>query len=129
MLGVASKAAFIEMATSFGKWLPDPQGKKFIELLENPKGDYISKFIEFRKRIEPIRTDLPEELADGMALTLDSVLDLLRVYRNDAGHPTGKKILREDDFTNLQRFARYLEKLYALKNFFDAHSKGSFINP
>lgn len=125
MLGVASEAAFLEMAISFGKWLSGTQRQKFIELIENPRTNYISKFTEFRKRIEPVRANLPDELADGMALTLDSVLDLLRVYRNDAGHPTGKKVSRDDAFINLQMFARYLQKLYALKSFFDSNQKAA----
>lgn len=128
MLGVASEAAFIEMASSFGKWLTESQRQKFFEILKNSKCNYIQKFAEFRKRIEPIRAKLPEGLSEGMALTLDSVLDLLRIYRNDAGHPTGKKVSREDDFISLQMFVRYLEKLYAFKSFFDTEGVGSVKN-
>ena len=54
-----------------------------------------------------------------MALTLDSVLDLLRIYRNQAGHPTGKHVSRDDAFITLQMFARYLQKLYTLRSFFE----------
>lgn len=54
-----------------------------------------------------------------MALTFDAVLDLLRIYRNDSGHPTGKHIDHDTAFINLQMFARYLEKLYQFKAFFD----------
>jgi hypothetical protein len=50
---------------------------------------------------------------------LDSVLDVSRIYRNDAGHPTGKRIGRDDAFINLQMVARVLQKLYALKGFFN----------
>lgn len=119
MLGVASEAAFLEMAPSFASWIPERQGAKLGELVRNPRSNYIAKFAEFRKRIEPLKSDLPDELSDSMALTLDAVLDLLRVYRNDAGHPTGKQIQRYDASVNLQMFARYLQKLYALKNFFE----------
>ncbi len=119
MLGVAAEAAFMEMAQSFGQWLPGGEGVKFVEMLDNPKQVYLAKFAEFRKRLEPRKPDLPRDLADGMALTLDSVLDVLRIYRNDAGHPTGKTIDREDALVNLQMAARVLQKLYALKAFFD----------
>lgn len=122
MLGVASEAGFLEMALAFGAWLPEAQGAKFDQLIRSPRMNYIAKFAEFRKRIEPRRSQLPAELSDGMSLTLDSVLDLLRVFRNDAGHPTGKQISREDAFINLQMFARYLQKLYALKAFFETTS-------
>ena len=76
------------------------------------------KFEEFRKRIEPRKVDLPDELADGMSLTFDAVLDLLRIRRNDAGHPTGKPVLREDQYISLQMFARYLQRLYQFRAFF-----------
>ncbi len=118
MLGVASEAAFLEMARSFGKWLPDGGGRKFLEIIEDRRTNYITKFLEFRKRVEPRKKSIPDKLSDGMSLTLDSILDLLRIYRNEAGHPTGKKITREDAFINLQMFARYLEKMYAFKAFF-----------
>lgn len=123
MLGVASEAAFLEMASSFTTWLPEKQGAKLGDLVRNPHRNYIAKFAEFRKRIEPIKGELPEELSDGMALTMDAVLDLLRVYRNDAGHPTGKQVQRQDAFINLQMFARYLQKLYALKTFFETDAR------
>lgn len=120
MLGVASEAAFLEMARSFGNWLPNGQRQRFLKIIENPHTIYLKKFIEFRKRVEPLKSSIPGELSDGMSLTLDSVLDLLRIYRNEAGHPTGKQVTREDAFINLQMFARYLQKLYALKAFFDS---------
>ena len=123
MLGVASEAAFLGMAPSFVAWLPEKQGTKLDGLIRNPRSNYIAKFAEFRKRIEPLRSELPEELSGNMALTLDAVLDLLRIYRNDAGHPTGRQIERHDAFINLQMFARYLQKLYALKAFFETNPR------
>ena len=112
MLGVASEAAFIDMASSFGGWLHLPKEReRFLTILENSRQNYITKFLEFRKRIEKYKTQIPDELSDGMALTLDSVLDLLRIYRNEAGHPTGKVVNRDDAFINLQMFARYLQNL------------------
>lgn len=118
MLGVASEAAFLEMARSFASWLPDEQGKKFGKVIEDPRTNFITKFSEFRKRVESYKPNIPNELADNMSLTLDSVLDLLRINRNNAGHPTGKQISQDDAFTNLRMFARYLQKLYEFKNFF-----------
>ncbi|MBU1937789.1 hypothetical protein KKG05_10360 [bacterium] len=120
MLGVASEAGFLEMARSFAKWLPSEQEEKFSQIIESPKTNYISKFLEFRKRVEPRKPDIPNELSDNMSLTLDSVLDLLRINRNDIGHPTGKQISRDDAFINLRMFARYLQKLYELKKVFDS---------
>lgn len=119
MLGVASEAAFLEMARSFGNWLSNGQRQRFLKIID-ARSNYIAKFVEFRKRVEPLKQSIPGDLSDGMSLTLDSVLDLLRIYRNEAGHPTGKQVTREDAFINLQMFARYLQKLYDLKAFFDS---------
>lgn len=118
MLGVASEAAFLEMTTAFASWLPnDSERKKMLNIVASTR-NYIVKFTEFRKRVEKYKSKIPNDLSDGMALTLDSVLDLLRIYRNEASHPTGKKVLRQDAFINLQMFARYLQKLYAFKVYF-----------
>src|SRR3970282_369700 len=89
MLGVASEAAFIEMAEASVNWLQSA-GVTLKKILDDPRLPYVRKFEEFRKRVESRKADLPDELADGMSLTFDAVLDLLRVRRNDAGHPTGK---------------------------------------
>lgn len=117
MLGVASEAAFLEMAYASINWL-QASGQRLQAVLDNPREPYVKKFEEFRKRIDPRKSELPPELADGMSLTFDSVLDLLRTSRNEAGHPTGKSILREDQYNSLQMFGRYLKKLYDLRTFF-----------
>jgi hypothetical protein len=117
MLGVASEAAFIEMAEASLNWLQS-SGETLTKILADPRQPYVRKFEEFRKRIEPRKADLPDELVDGMSLTFDAVLDLLRIRRNDAGHPTGKPVLREDQYISLQMFARYLQRLYQFRAFF-----------
>ncbi len=117
MLGVASEAAFLEMAQASVNWL-EAAGQKLQAILDKPRQPYVKKFEEFRKRIEPRKSELSTELTDGMSLTFDSVLDLLRISRNEAGHPTGKSMLREDQYISLQMFGRYIQKLYALKAFF-----------
>lgn len=121
MLGVASEAAFLEMAASFGSWLPAAEGEDFLEFVTKPRASYMEKFKQYRRRIGPHKPKLPDELADDMALSLDAILDLLRLYRNEAGHPTGKQISREQAKLNLEIFARYLQRLYAFKAFFDGH--------
>lgn len=121
MLGVASEAAFLEVVESCSKWLPVTESKKLSVCIENKKTNISGTFHEFRKRVEPQKNEIPEDISDNMALFLDSILDLLRINRNEAGHPTGKKIFREDAKICLEMFARYLEKLYQLKDFFDSN--------
>lgn len=119
MLGVASEAAFLEMAEAFAGWLPEGERERYSSLINKRNAAYLAKFEDFRRKLEPRKPDLPEDLSDGMALTLDSVLDLLRIYRNEAGHPRGKQIDRAQARINLEMFARYLQRMYAFKAFFE----------
>jgi hypothetical protein len=118
MLGVASERAFQLLGEAFASWLSGDDASRFREVFEKPRQNYISKFSEFRKRIEPHKSLLPVEFSDNMALTFDSVLDLLRINRNEIGHPTGRKIDSDEAYTNLQLFARYLKKLHGLRSYF-----------
>jgi hypothetical protein len=120
MLGVASEAAFLELAWAFAAILEGKVKTNLENLLARPNSAAVAKFNEFRKRLETYRPRLPAEFADGLDLWLSSVLDLLRTYRNDAGHPTGRRIDRSDCFINLRCFARYAEKMYRLKSHFES---------
>jgi hypothetical protein len=125
MLGVASEAAFLELGRAFGEWLSSKEQENFKKVFENPRSTYIAKFTEFRKRLEPVKNRLPKELGDGINLWLDSVLDLLRVRRNDAGHPSEVAFDRDDCFINLRMFIRYVRKMYLLKQWFGRSLDGT----
>jgi len=118
MLGVASERAFQRLGEAFLKWLPQREADVFAETFGNPKRNYINKFEEFRKRLEPKKGEIPAEFTDNMALNLDAVADMLRVNRNEAGHPTGRTFGESEAYINLQTFARYIVKLYGLRDFF-----------
>ncbi len=47
------------------------------------------------------------------------IFEMIRNYRNDAGHPSGKSISREQVYANLQVFIAYCKKVYQLKDFFE----------
>lgn len=102
MLGVASERAVDGLARA----VLDRRGdaaKRLRQALENPRASQLSRFTEMRKQLEPIRSELPEGLAD--TVTLDAVADLLRVTRNEAGHPTGADI-DEDTASPISRWPR-----------------------
>jgi hypothetical protein len=53
---------------------------------------------------------------------------LIRLTRNDAGRPTGRRINREDAFNHLVLYARANKRLYDLVGFFkDETSRGESI--
>lgn len=124
MLGVASECAFNEMLYHFSSWLKaGREQSKFLRFHNNSRLMFIKKFSEFRKSIQVRKPLLPNDLSDNMALTFDAILDLLRIYRNESGHPTGKFISSNSAYLNLNMFARYLHKLYSFKNFFQLNQE------
>jgi hypothetical protein len=72
MLGVAAEAAFMELSPAFAKRLEGIPGEKLTEVL-NSRRHYIHKFIEFRKRLDQEKSNLPEHLWDGRDLLMNSV--------------------------------------------------------
>jgi len=51
-----------------------------------------------------------------------TILQLIRLTRNDAGHPTGRRVDHEDCYQNLVVYANAHRKLHRLKDYFDEHS-------
>jgi hypothetical protein len=117
MLGVASEQVFTGLASSMVNALGG-SADRLRQALGNPKSSQHTRFLELRKRLEPLRPQLPDDLGDN--LTMDAVADLLRITRNDAGHPTGRDVDEDTAYTHLQMAARYLEKMTALQRYFDA---------
>ena len=84
--------------------------------LARPRSNYFALWTEFRKRIEPIRQDLPNRAAD--ALTLDAIADLIRLTRNEVGHPTGRRVDEDTARVHLTIAPMYLRKMQQLASIF-----------
>jgi len=121
MLGGAAEDTTLDVATSFVSW----QGKsaeRLKEVLENPRQFYVYKLQEFEKRLTAAKGSIPPELSENLELNITTVLQLIRLTRNDAGHPTGKQIDREECHQNLVVYANAHRKLHRLKDFFGHRS-------
>jgi hypothetical protein len=119
MLGVAAERAFLVMAQSYAASSVSGalgMGKE----LDKRRSNYFALWTEFRKRIEPVRGDLPEGLADQ--LTLDAIADLIRLTRNEVGHPTGRRIDEDTARVHLTISPLYLRKMHQLTAYFDTLS-------
>lgn len=119
MLGVASEQVFVGLANSVVNALGS-SAEKLRQVLDNSKSSQNARFQQLRARLEPMRNTLPDDLGDN--LTMDAVADLLRITRNDAGHPTGRSVDEDTAYTHLQMAARYLGKMTALAQYFDQQS-------
>lgn len=120
--GVARRGAVLEMARAFARSSILPGDRMKLSNLIEGSRNFVQKFVEVRSRLQSVRPQLPEAIADSLALNLDAIADLLRVNRNEAGHPTGQKFDRADAFNTLTLFARYLGVLETLRLHFEASS-------
>ena len=111
MLGVAAERAFLVMAATYAA-SGIAGAPAMAKELARPRSNYFALWTEFRKRIEPIRQDLPNGLAD--ALTLDAIADLIRLTRNEVGHPTGRQIDEDTARVHLTVAPMYLRKMQLL---------------
>ena len=124
MIGVASEVAVLEVAATLGRILQGREAHQYLGIIDG-KPNYIAKFETFQKKLESKKAWLPEELTDGLDLTMNSVGDLLRTYRNSAGHPKGETVDRRDCFTHLHMFVRFAKRLYAIKAYLEARQTNS----
>jgi hypothetical protein len=115
MLGVAAERAFLVMAQSYAA-SSVAVAPAMAKELARPRSNYFALWTEFRKRIEPIRQDLPNRAAD--ALTLDAIADLIRLTRNEVGHPTGRRVDEDTARVHLTIAPMYLRKMQQLAGIF-----------
>jgi hypothetical protein len=78
----------------------------------------LQKFNKFRKLLEPMLQTLPSEICEDLDTHLAGILSVIRIFRNQSGHPTGKIIDREQTFVLLQLVIPYCRKQYQLMDFF-----------
>jgi hypothetical protein len=115
MLGVAAERAFLVMAASYAA-SSVAGAPAMAKELGKPRSNYFALWTEFRKRIEPVRRELPNGLADP--LTLDAIADLIRLTRNEVGHPTGRQIDEDTARVHLTITPLYLRKMQLLSAHF-----------
>lgn len=119
-LGVASEQAFLLLLDTFTNAIKDPPTKNSFEKLQDTfRTKY--KFDQLKNKLMGIRGTLPRELSEDLESQFDGTFNLIRVTRNDAGHPTGRKIERDVAFVNLRLFVIYCKKIYGLIDYFGSH--------
>lgn len=112
-LGVASEKALLILLESLIKSFNDSnKKKKFIQLqaITSQK----KKFNAVKKEILSIKPKLPRTIQENMDTYLEGIFNVIRVTRNEAGHPTGRIIKRDEAFVNLRIFVHYLKKVYQI---------------
>lgn len=125
MLGAASEGIVFELFRRFSAALKVggvAEAGSVESKIEKEPSIY-RKYQIFRKHFDVlVRPKLPGELRDDLNLQFDGVFNLIRYYRNDAGHPTGARIERMSAYTSLMLFIPYCKRVEELANWLGANS-------
>jgi shikimate 5-dehydrogenase len=114
MLGVASEAALYRLLDSFKKSIHvNPRAIEKAEKLEN-KISTTDKFKVVYDEIQDKKKDLEPSLAEVIEYNLNGIFNLIRLQRNESGHPTGTRPDKDQMYANLIVFIMYCKTLYDL---------------
>jgi len=78
----------------------------------------LAKVNKFRHILEHQVKSLPPEIKEDLDTNFSGILSIIRNFRNQSGHPSGKIIDREQAYILLQLFPPYCKKMYQLMDHF-----------
>ena len=82
-------AALLNLIDAYGQALPPPKGDAFKKKTERTtikvQFDKLTKMVEGH-----LKSCLPRDIKGNVHLDLSFISGMLRIHRNEAGHPTGK---------------------------------------
>jgi len=111
-LGVAAEAEFLKLvdvavaSAKYGSSFTHVGSIKFIR----------PKINKFQKSLEPHLKALPKDCAEDLDTNLSFIQSVLRIARNDAGHPSASPPpSREQCYVNLQLFVPFGRQLMKLR--------------
>lgn len=118
MLGVASEHTFLKLLEKAQN--NTAYGSDFQNALKGKK-NISQKFEAFKNRLKQEmgkNITLPDEIKENLDTNLDGIMNTIRNFRNDSGHPSGNIISREQCYVNLNLFIPYCKKAYQLIDYF-----------
>jgi hypothetical protein len=107
MVGVASERILFALRSAIESAL-DTQQKKDKFTADTVGRSVKRVYDEIQKRLDPLMEQITAALnKEDISAELSGIFDLIRKTRNDAGHPTGRNVEREEAFALLQLFPSY----------------------
>jgi hypothetical protein len=114
MLGVATEHTFLLLVETIER------NATYSALFANVQAErtVLQKVNKFRNILEQNIKSLPVDLKEDLDTHFAGVLSVIRTFRNQSGHPTGKIVEREQVYVLLQLFIPYCKKMYQLMEFY-----------
>ncbi len=110
MLGVATEHSFLQLLETVER------NPKHSDLFKNALSQrtILQKFNKFRNILDQNIGILPSEVKEDLDTNLSGILSMIRNFRNESGHPSGKIIGREQCYILLHLFIPCCKKIYDL---------------
>ncbi|MDD5259481.1 MAG: hypothetical protein PHD29_05895 [bacterium] len=118
MLGCASEKALILLSEAYQNTIIDTRAQEaFRKKMET---NFIkTRFDKLNHELNSIKANFPDTIREDLETILNGIFTLIRNYRNDVGHPTGRIVSREVAYANLILFSTYCKKVYDLIEYFN----------
>lgn len=111
MLGVAAEAEFLRLLDVAAKNVA--QGPRFGQAV---KQNFIrQKITKFHDALKPLFPGLPQNTVEDIDTNFAMIQSVLRIARNDAGHPTSANPQREQVYVYMQLFVPFARQLMRLR--------------
>ncbi len=110
MLGVAAEHTFLLLVEAVEG---NPKHKASFSVVSKERG-VLRKLNKFLEILDKQKASLPAAIKGDVEIHFASILNIIRNYRNESGHPSGKIIDREEAYVLLLLFPHYCKKMYQL---------------
>jgi len=120
-LGASSEKAFLILEQAYIEYLTKSNPGQAVKYEKHTmKMSLKQKFEEFKKVLPNIIVQYKTKNKDHeyLEFIVSTFLNIFRLNRNEAGHPSGQIIEREIVYSNLLAFPSYCKAVYKLINFF-----------
>jgi len=77
----------------------------------------LQRINKFKNILPQISKDLPKEVKEGFDTDMMAIMETIRNFRNESGHPSGKRISTEQVYILLHFFIPCCKKIYQLRDF------------
>jgi hypothetical protein len=118
MLGAASERVILLLLEAIRDRTPEPDKAKMTRLIDQPRLGEIFRVIQARVTAEIKAGSLPYSVHQGCTEHLLSLLEMIRVQRNEAVHPAAAQVDRQKAFITLQTFPEALRVVEGLRKWF-----------
>jgi hypothetical protein len=116
-LGVASEHLLLRLIDAYVNAHADPAKKT--QARQRFEGKFIfTQYSQLRKEMAGLKSSIPTELLKDYETHLDGVFNLIRLVRNQSGHPSGILPDQAIVFANLQAFSFFAVRVKALEAHF-----------